>query len=171
MKPNTRELLQRLEAADWFYNCGHPLDSSLDAVHINTWKEALAVWTTQASDDARIESQNELTVTLSKHQGLSGWNLTVQELKPLVVGLTERKLAAPAVLGRVPVEGRETVLKALRWDLLGLCLAREYEDLVVTEYHQLLEQLYLAGRWPCGWIGEVPDDMEGAFAMGKLAVL
>ena len=171
MKSNTRELLQRLEAADWFYYCEQPLESSPDAVRVSTWKEALAVWETQASDDARIESQNELTVALSKGQGLSGWNLAVQELKPLVMKLTEKKLAVPDVLGRVPVEGRETVLKALRWDLLGLCLAREYEDIAVTKYHQLQEHLYLAGRWPCGWIGEVSDDMEDAFAIGKLAVL
>lgn len=50
-------------------------------------------------------------------------------------------------------------------------MAREYEDFVKTKYHQLQEVLYLDGRWPCGWTGEVPDDMENAFAMGKLAVL
>jgi hypothetical protein len=34
----------------------------------------------------------------------------------------------------------------------------------------LTKQLYLGGRFPCGWIGEVPDDFGGAFQMGKLAV-
>jgi hypothetical protein len=138
---------------------------------VGTWTEALAVWATEASDDARIESQNELTVNLFKRQSLSGWNSMVQQVKPMVVALLEKKLAAPAVLGRVPSDAQDVVLKALRWDLVGLCMAREYEDLVATKYHTLQEHLYLAGRWPCGWIGEVPDDMESAFVTGKLAVL
>ncbi len=53
-----------------------------------------------------------------------------------------------------------------------MCMVREYEDLVPrTRYYELQEQWYLAGRFPCGWIGEVPDEMEGAFEVGKLAVL
>jgi hypothetical protein len=41
----------------------------------------------------------------------------------------------------------------------------------LSRYYQLLEYWYLAGHFPCGWIGEVPDDMKGAFQMGKLVVL
>lgn len=171
MKPKTRELLVRLELADWFANCERPFEANPDVVRVGTWKEALAIWTTQASDDARIESQNELTVNLAKRQRLSGWNSTVQELKPVIVTLLESKLVDSAVLTRLPNDGRDVVLKALHWDFLGLCMAREYEDCVATKYHQLQEYLYLSGRWPCGWIGAVPDDMEGAFAMGKMAVL
>lgn len=171
MKPKTIELLTRLETADWFSNCERPLEATPDLVPVGTWKEALAVWSTQASDDARIESQNELTVNLSKRQSLGGWNSTAQALKPLVVSLLEKKFADPAVLARIPGDARDLVIQALRWDLLGLCMAREYEDLVASKYHKLQEGLYLAGRWPCGWIGEVPDDMENAFAVGKLAVL
>lgn len=171
MNSNTSELLVWLEKADWFCNCEKPLEANPDVAPVRTWREALDVWANQVSDDARIESQNELTVNLSKRQSMSGWNSTVQELKPLVAGLLERKWASPALLTRVPSDAREVVFKALRWDFLGLCMAREYEDLVPTKYHELQERFYLAGRWPCGWIGEVPDDMEGAFAMGKLAVL
>jgi hypothetical protein len=40
-----------------------------------------------------------------------------------------------------------------------------------TKYYALLEHWYLAGRFPCGWIGEVPDDMKDAFETGRLAVL
>lgn len=171
MKTKTNELLARLETADWFSNCERHLEETTDVVHVGTWKDALTIWATQVSDDARIESQNELTVNLSKRQSLSGWNFTAQELRPLVARLVDKKLADVALQARMPIDARGLVLNALRWDLLGLCMAREYEDLVATQYHRLQERLYLAGRWPCGWIGVVPDDMEGAFAMGKLAVL
>lgn len=171
MKHNTIDLLQRLETADWLCKCAQPLETTIDVVAVRTWEAALEVWSAQTSGDARIESQNELTVSLSKRQNLKGWNLSVQELRPFVFNLIERKLALPTVLSRVPTYGRNVVAQALRWDLLGLCLAREYEDLVLTRYHNLQEHLYLSGRWPCGWIGEVPDEMHGAFAMGKLAVL
>ncbi|PKB13886.1 hypothetical protein [Janthinobacterium sp. 64] len=171
MKTKANDLLARLEMADLLSNCERPLEDTAEVVRVSTWKEALAIWTTQASDDARIESQNELTVKLSKRQSLGEWNLTAQELKPLVVRFIEKKMTNNALLARLPNDDRGVVLNALRWDFLGLCMAREYEHLVATQYHRLHEHLYLVGRWPCGWIGEVPDDMESAFEMGKLAVL
>jgi hypothetical protein len=174
MKTNTSELLLRLEMADWFCNAGQPLESSPDVAQVSTWGEALEVCATQASDDARLEAQNELTVQLSARHGAAYklWNTKVAELKPLVGKLMDKKLAMSAVRGRVPKEPGNNFVDALRWELLGLCVAHEYEDAVsLTKYRELFEYWFFAGHFPCGWIGEVPDDMEGAFAMGKLAVL
>ncbi|SEL68022.1 hypothetical protein SAMN05216359_113137 [Roseateles sp. YR242] len=174
MKSNTNELLLRLENADWFCNAGQPLEPSPDVVRVSTWAEALEVCATQASDDARLEAQNELTVQLSaRHSAVFKlWNTKVAEFKPLVGKLMDKKLAMPAVQARVPNEAGKTFLGALRWELLGMCMVHEYEDVVsITKYCELFEYWFLVGHFPCGWIGEVPDDMEGAFAMGKLAVL
>lgn len=174
MKPNTSDLLLRLEMADWFCNAGQPLEPSPGVVRVNTWVEALEVCATQASDDARLEAQNELTVQLSaRHVAVyTLWNAKVAELKPLVSKLVDKKLVMSAVRGRVPRVAGNNFVDALRWELLGMCMAHEYEDAVsLTKYRELFEYWFLAGHFPCGWIGEVPDDMEGAFAMGKLAVL
>ncbi len=174
MKPNTSELLLRLETADWFCNTGKPIELTGEVVQIDTWQEALEVCAAQESDDARLEAQNELTVQLSaRHSAVYKlWNNKVAELKPLVVKLMDKKLAVPAVRARVPSAAGKVFLDALRWELLGACMAHEYEDAVsVTKYRELFERWFLAGHFPCGWVGEVPDDMEGAFAMGKLAVL
>jgi hypothetical protein len=174
MKPNTNELLLRLEKADWFCNAGRPVETSPEVVRVSTWAEAFEVCAMQASDDARLEAQNELTVQLSaRHSAVYKlWNTKVAELKPLVSKLMDKKLVVPAVRARVPNEAGKNFLDALRWELLGMCMAHEYEDVVsITKYRELFEYWFLAGHFPCGWIGKVPDDMEGAFQMGKLAVL
>lgn len=100
------------------------------------------------------------------------WNPKVIEIKPSVERLIAVKLASPEVAARIPGGASQAFIAAIRWDLLNLCMAYEYADLVpVSRYYRLLEHWYLAGHFPCGWIGEVPDNMEGAFQVGKLAVL
>lgn len=174
MNSKTNELLLRLEMTDWFNKAGQPLEASPDVVRVSTWVEALEVCAAQASDDARLEAQNELTVQLAAlHGGIYRlWNDKVAELKPMVSKLMDKKLSQPAVRVRIPNAAGKNFLDALRWELLGVCMAHEYEDVVsITKYRELFKYWFLAGHFPCGWIGEVPDDMERAFAMGKLAVL
>lgn len=173
MNSSTKDFLQRLEQTDWFASCATPLEPTEEVAPVDTWASALEICATQASDDARLEGSNELTVYLFKHDnaGLNQWNSKSAELKPRVLRLIHEKLATAATKGRIPVEPGKTFRSALEWDVLVLCMAHEYGDVVRTRYHELLEHWYLAGRFPCGWIGEVPDDMEGAFQMGKLAVL
>ena len=143
MNPKTSELLFRLEQADWFINCGKALETRSEVVPVSGWKEALETWATQASDDARIESQAELTVGLFKRQISGSWNPKVAEAKPLIEKLIQEKLASHSVRVRVPSGAEKVVLDALRWDLVGLCMAREYEDIIPTRYHALLEHWYL----------------------------
>ena len=100
------------------------------------------------------------------------WNDKVKEIKPLTEKLTQAKLAQPEVNAVIPSHARQAIFYAIRGELLLLCMAHEYESLVpLSHYCQLVEHWYLAGHFPCGWIGEVPEDMEGAFEVGKLAVL
>lgn len=59
----------------------------------------------------------------------------------------------------------------VRWDLLALSMRHEYGEVVgASPYYDELEAWYLAGHFPCGWLGVVPDYMENAFMFGKLAV-
>lgn len=174
MNPRTSELLRKLEQADWFSNCGLPLEANAEVQPLQGWREAMEVCPEPSSKAARLESSNELTVQLSaRHdEAYELWNAKVAEVKPLMERIVREKLASPSVRARMPDEAEKVFLNALRWDLLGLCMAREYEDLVPrTRYYELVEHWFLAGRFPCGWIGEVPEDMAGAFAVGKLAVL
>lgn len=173
MKPNTKELLINLERMDWFCNAGKALEATPDVQPLQGWSQAMEVCPAQPSKDARLEASNELSGRLSVYhnEAYSLWNTKVEELKPLIEKLVHGKLAISAVRARIPDDAEGLFVNALRWDLLGLCMAREYEDLVRTRYYELLEHWYMAGRFPCGWIGAVPDDMEDAFQMGKLAVL
>lgn len=174
MKTVTKELLHRLEVVDWFCNAGKPAQVHAEVQLLQEWSQAVEVCASQASEDAGLEASNELTAQLAAHHREADklWNSKIEEVKPLVVRLIQSKLAVPGVALMIPSERRKTLLDAIQWDLLGLCMAYEYQDLVpISRYYELLEYWYLAGHFPCGWIGEVPDEMKDAFQMGKLAVL
>ncbi|WP_157604403.1 hypothetical protein [Rhizobacter sp. Root1221] len=172
MNPHTTDFLQRLEQTDWFCNCGRPFEPNDEVVAVDTWADALEILATEESDDARMEGRNELTVLVASQQGgLTQWNIRTGELQPLVGRLIREKLAGAAVKARIPGNASKEFQEVLEWDLLALCMAHEYNDVTCSRYHRLLLESYLGGRFPCGWVGEVPDEMAGAFEVGKLAVL
>jgi hypothetical protein len=166
------ELLLKLEQVEWFSNCEKPLEANPEVQVLSGWPSVMEVSFSQPSEDARLEAQNELSVQLDAHhrEAYQTWNSKIREIRPLIDRLVRTKLATPAVQSRIPRDAE--LYSVIRWDLVGLCMAHEYEDLVgISKYYELIERFYLIGRFPCGWVGEVPDDMQGAFQVGKLAVL
>lgn len=173
MNPRTQELLLRLEQTDWFRDCAQPQAPSDEAVMpVRSWTEALAICTSPTSEDARLEARNEMAGFLTRHAPeWPQWHSRTRRIQPLVNQLIDRKLAEPEVRARVPQAADPAIRDAVCRDLLALCMAREYGDVVRTRYVELVEQAWLEGRFPCGWVGRVPDDMRDAFESGRLAVL
>ena len=153
MKSRTSELLSKLERIDWFSRCEEPLEAIAEVQALTEWPQAIEVCFSQQSEDARLEAQNRLSVQLdARHRAAyQTWNPKVRELKPLIASLVRAKATTPVVQARIPEGMDEELCSVIRWDLLGLCMAHEYEDLVgVGKYHELIERFYLAGRFPCG---------------------
>ena len=171
MNASTRAFLVNLERTDWFCNAGSPLDESTGMQPVDGWPEALAICA--GASEAYLEFQNELTMHLhfNHRAAYQQWNVKVCEIKPLVIRLVQSKLATPSIGARIPNGAGKILVDTLEWDMLALCIAREYEECIRTRYYDLLERSYLTGRFPCGWIGDVTDNMEGAFVKGKMAVL
>ena len=173
MNSRSEDFILRLFEADWFANCSMALEPTEESVPVKTWASALEICATQESDDARLEGSNELTVHLFKYDSaaLNQWNNKIAEIKPRIINIIQKKLSEAVMRGYMPSEPGNAFRNALEWDILILCMAREYSDIFRTKYHEMVEGFYLAGRFPCGWVGEVPDEMEDAFRVGKLAVL
>lgn len=173
MNPFTNQLLLTLSSADWFCNTSNLFAEENDVTRVGNWDEALDVSKSQASEDARLEAQNELSVHLFLHDknALTSWNPKIKELRPLVIQMIDKKLAEPKIMARLPINAGEKFVDSLRRDLLGLCLSYEYKDAIKSRYYELLEHWLILGRFPCGWIGQVPDNMKDAFTIGKMAVL
>jgi hypothetical protein len=173
MDIRARELLDDFNRLDWFCNIRKPLLLDSNIVQVVDWDEAMSLCAAQSSYDARLEGQNELTVQIFLHRDkvTKHWNSLVGEFRSAISRLVSAKMRADAFKARVPAGATEELSEKLKKDLVLLCMAREHEFIVKTKYFGLLEHWYLAGRFPCGWVGDVPDDMEDAFALGKLAVL
>jgi hypothetical protein len=173
MRSETQALLLRLENMAWFFDAGSPFEGGVDIRRVEDWPMAIEVFCSRISSDARLEASNELTVQLaiSHKEAYRPWNIKVAELKPRVERLVAQKLPSSPAWANAQGGFVQSVIGGLHWDLLALCMASEYKDLVSTGYYQLLDYWYEAGHFPCGWLGEVPEDMENAFSVGQLAVM
>lgn len=172
MNPRTQELLFRLEQTDWFHDCGKSTPVGDSILPVASWEEALEICATEEAGEARVESRNELTQFLCRHAPeWPQWNSRARRIRDVLSRLIDRKLSSPAVRARLPATVSPSFREAIGWELQALCMTREYGDLVRPRYVDLVEQVWLAGRFPCGWVGEVPGDMRDAFDKGRLAVL
>lgn len=171
MHPKTAEFLTELGKIKWFSSVGEKIESPMleNTVFISTWDEALEYSTSEAYQDVLIETGNELTIFLHGNhmEKYRLWNIKVEEIKPRTERLVKEKIKEAEKENRIP---KNFPNASLRWDILHICMSLEYSDYILTEYYKKLIYCYLNGHFPCGWVGDVPEDFEGAFNVGKLVV-
>lgn len=173
MRSVTANLLRDLNALEFFSNVGLGAVSSDRFVAVGEWKSAIAIFCSNASYDARLEFRNELTVNLQAldKSRFQTWNKITLEIKPITEKIVEHRIVSPDVLMKIDQSLRERCISAWRWEVLAMCMAKEYGDVFCSTYYQLVEECYFRGRFPCGWIGITTDDMEGGFDLGRIAVI
>ena len=146
--PATAAMLEQLEAADWFYRVGEPVDRAGVRV-AGSWEEADRRCESRRWRDVQIRRSNDLTVLL--HQFWRGryqrWNEIAREARPAVDSLVTRKLEK--VLGKDAVP--HWIGHAARWDVIHACFESEYSDIVPPAFFTDLLRWYLGGRFPCDW--------------------
>src|SRR5262245_29923222 len=146
MRPETNELLRRLQEADWFASVGQPLPESVVAVR--SWDEAVVCCSSMDWLNFILEMQNRLSMFLHTHarERYGQWNDLVVEVKTALHPLLEGKLA--------PMReslGAHEVKNTLEWNILSACMELEYADVREPGFFVSLMPWYIAGRFPCGW--------------------
>lgn len=171
MEVVTLNFLKQLEELALFSRVGNKEDLSKSReIHaVSTWAEALEFVKEELYDDVSGEAANELYELISEKSpaSLDEWNSKVEAIKTLTEPLIKNKLTQLKKSGAVPEGFSEGPIK---WDFLHICMQLEYQHISETEYYKALMKWYLGGHFPCGWKGELADNMHDTFANGKLAV-
>jgi hypothetical protein len=84
------------------------------------------------------------------------WNDIVDSIKVALEPLIAKKLVLAAEQLGPPIDRKE-IKNAVAWDILSACMECEYSDVREPNFFCGLMELYLAGRFPCGW-GEIDDE-------------
>ena len=76
------------------------------------------------------------------------WNDIAIALKPMVQDCVEDYQG-----WQIPVtpQVREAIMHTVRWDLIHYGIETEYGSRVATRTFAIKAELYLQGRFPCGW--------------------
>src|SRR5690348_14394556 len=93
MQPRSRSLLDRIAEIKWFSLAGTPPRVS-SVSHVQTWSEALDCCTSNEWSDIQESAGNSLSRFLHENarKRFQAWNRKVDEIKPLVDRLSDRKL-------------------------------------------------------------------------------
>jgi hypothetical protein len=165
MRPETTDLLKRLDDADWFAAVGRPLPEALQSsiLAVASWDEAVACCSSDEWENFTLEQQNRLTMHLHEHarELYRRWNDLVRVVKEELHPLVERKVL-PAVARLASAHEPTPIRDSVQWDVLGACLELEYADVREPAFFCGLMGWYLVGRFPCGW-GE--RDVGGGLAL------
>lgn len=165
LSPRTVKLIEDLRAVEWFANVGRPAQGSERVVFVKDWDEAIAAFSAETFDDAVREAQN-LMARFYHETHPSGWNDVIDVLKPLVASLAREKISSAQEKGLCPLNLPNSILDLLLAAFYTECR----ESLPEIEYYEETLHWYFAGHFPCGWLGDVPEDFEHSFQFGKLMV-
>lgn len=153
------ELLAReLETTVWLTRCGQPFDLSLPfpTAMVSGWSEAIQRCSDPSWEDICLEARNRLTEYLcTRHpDAYHQWNAITQSAKERVVSSLADRAWSP-LAERLGLS--KTLVDCISWDVLGAIMEHEYRELSGRPRFFLdLLQVYRAGHFPCGWVGDWP---------------
>ena len=154
MSPQLKFALQRLEEANWFTHVGEPTTIK-DAVQVKSCKQAEEYFTSEDWQDTTLEAANRLSAACMRlHPKWSAkrWDELVTKIKDFTEPLIEGKIT------RLMREQDFTqVLEDwVKWDILAYCKEQEFSGELASGFFSRLGDIYIAGHYPCGWIGKYP---------------
>jgi hypothetical protein len=148
------DMMTRVAAIDWFSRCGRSLEVELSCPFdlVSNWDDAIHACSSADWDNAQLEAQNQLTVWLTLHaaNAYRDWNRIAAVLKTEVI---EPLVVQPLV----KLRAAEGIRANVRWDILAALMENSFIDTGHRSFFFLeLFEIYEAGHFPCGWIGEWP---------------
>ena len=170
MHKNTASFLSEFTKIRMFAKVGvHGDPIFKDTIFATSWGEAIDFSGAQEYEDSALEASNQLTLYLHKNHRdeYRGWNEKAKAIEREVKKTIEHAIANAITNGRAP---KDIPKKNIHWDVFYICMSLEYSDFYQSEYYAQLAYWYLNEHFPCGWVGEVPEDFVGAFELGKLVV-
>ena len=150
---------ERVRQIPWFSNCGAApsVNLTMPVRSVTGWTEAVKICENDQSEMARLEAQNQLTIWLARNarNDYQRWNDLVRACKSTVIS----PVVEPALREFCQAHGvDDVIIPAVRWCILGALMENEYLHTGHTSFFffELLE-VYEAGHFPCGWVGEWPQ--------------
>ncbi|AKZ64478.1 hypothetical protein F506_19070 [Herbaspirillum hiltneri N3] len=172
MHSRTVAFLDDLAEVQWFSQVGKVMkpNDHIETIFVSNWDQAVAHCTSSASDDASVESLNQISMYLHQNHrdAYQLWNTKIAEMKPHIAYLLSNKKRNEA--GNENGMPDDLIYKFSSSDMLRICIAFEYSDFYQSRYYSELAYWYLNGHFPCSWVGDVAEDFEDAFSLGKLVV-
>jgi hypothetical protein len=154
MRPETATLLSEIKEIALLSNLGCP--SSLPHRSAGSWEEALELCHSEPWEALQLMTNNRSAGRVNEENWgrFQYWNETCEELYPHLSEIADTTLARVASSRTVT----KHVGNSLKWDLLGILLEREFEDVVPPLFCKpILLPIYQAGHFPCGWTGPTLD--------------
>jgi hypothetical protein len=154
-----RDISAKVQAIDWFSECGSPLtlDLSMRVEQVSEWPQAMAICSDDFWSDIKLEAQNQLTLWLhlNARDKYQRWNDLVRGFKTSVENpLTEKEWEPYRQRHDLPA----AVIDSVQWDVLGAFMENAYLETGHRCFFFLdLLSVDEAGHFPCGWVGEWPQ--------------
>lgn len=154
MRSATQSLLAELQNTPLLGQVGQP--HRLPHNSVSSWRVALELCHSETWDSLQLMTKNRHADLVNRlnWDRCQSWNAVWAELRPEI----DRTIETTFQRVRRTHEVTTDLQGAMSWDMLGILLEREFEDVTPpTFYIPVLLPIYQAGHLPCGWTGPKLD--------------
>lgn len=158
-----KAFIGKVAETESYRSVGQPIPDD-SAIQVHDWKEALASASSLEWENFLTDRHNERDDCNSDNEeDGDAHNVFVRKVRSNLSRALKPKVE-PLLLDK---EDQETVLKWTRSNMIGICIALAYCEVVDQTWTNELGRWYLRGHFPCGWKGDWP---EGGKRNGKIIV-
>lgn len=153
-----------LDEINWFSNVGIYMRSEF--YRITSWRHALLILKSIESENALTESGNEISRRVPDEIFQDTWNETVEVIKEKFYGKLNQSIKniGLEIKENISSEQLKEIKDVIQWDILNYVLLCEYGEYVKKKgIYDLKKRIYIAGHYPCGWIGDYPEGQLAVF--------
>jgi hypothetical protein len=154
MRTATQFLLAELQRAPLLHEVGQP--HALPHQSISSWRKALKLCHSESWDALQLMTKNRHAGIVNRlnWERFQSWNTVCAALRPEIAKIVEVCLQRVRETHEVTTDLHGT----MSWDLLGMLLEREFDDVTPPAFYlPALFPIYSAGHLPCGWTGPKLD--------------
>ncbi|MEM6527218.1 MAG: hypothetical protein AAF653_02930 [Chloroflexota bacterium] len=158
MFKRTQDAIEELNQAEWFGSIGDELHAS-GLIQVTSWSAAFFHCSTDNSVNAAVEARNKIkdviNIRFSAYKSTSerSSRKAMAEIRTMTDPIVSKKLQEISKEISFP----ERIVRHIGWDISTIAFAVEYSDVYESAFYMAVRDIYMNGRFYCGWDGKYPQ--------------
>lgn len=150
-----KEFIDKMLKCSWLHMCGEKDALPFDVEYLDSKKVEKSINSTKW-ENMCLDRMGDFTAYLTKNhkdEYKKYWNEEVKYIKANYIPSISENINKVLLEKELPLD----ILDDMKMNIVSLFMLEFYSDYYSCDFYEKMQEIYLAGHLPCGWVGEYPN--------------